>query len=118
MRAILLCSRVAFLDGIDSHSIVLGAFLIADTMHLADTVLKPIFSAGLFGAPTFGPLGERFVSKRMLVLAAVTFGVFTFLTAYVQSCPMLLLTCFLSGGGQAGAPPCFIGIASEYAPLR
>ncbi len=120
--AIMLCSLVAFLDGIDSQSIALGAPLIADTMHLARTVLGLIFSAGLFGAMigalTFGPLGDRFGRKRMLILAAVIFGVFTFLTAYVQSYPMLLLARFAAGLGLGGATPCFIALASEYAPLR
>ena len=119
---ILLCSLVAFLDGADSQSIAIAGPIIAGLLGLTRAALGPIFSAGLLGAMigalTFGPLGDRFGRKRMLILATVIFGVFTLLTAYAFSYESLLLTRFLAGLGLGGATPCFIALATEYAPKR
>ena len=120
--AIVLCSLVAFLDGIDSQSIAVAAPLIADKLGLARGALGPIFSAALLGAAigalTFGPLGDRFGRKRCLVAAAVIFGVFTLLTSQASSYNGLLAVRFAAGIGLGGATPCFIALASEYAPQR
>ena len=120
--AIILCSLVAFLDGLDSQSIAVAAPLIADKLSLAKTALGPIFSAALLGAMigalTFGPLGDRFGRKRCLIVAAIIFGIGTLLTARADSYNGLLAVRFVSGIGLGGATPCFIALASEYAPQR
>src|ERR1700683_2437412 len=85
--AIILCSLVAFLDGLDSQSIAVAAPLIAEKLGLARTALGPIFSAALLGAMSgalpSGPLGDHSVRKRCLIAAAVIFGVCTLLTTRV-----------------------------------
>lgn len=122
VRAIVLCSLVAFLDGIDSQSIAIAAPIIADNLNISRAALGPAFSAGLLGAMigalTFGPLGDRFGRKRMLAVAAVLFGIFTIATAYVTSYQNLIAIRFLAGIGLGGATPCFISLATEYAPKR
>jgi AAHS family 4-hydroxybenzoate transporter-like MFS transporter len=50
MRAIALCSLVAFLDGLDSQAVAVAAPAIADTIGLPRAALEPIFSVGLLGA--------------------------------------------------------------------
>ena len=120
VRAIALCALVAFLDGLDSQSIAVAAPIIADTIGLQRSALGSIFSAGVLGAMlgalTFGPLGDRFGRKRVLVAAAVIFGVFTIFTAWSGSHASLLATRFLAGIGLGGAVPCYIALSSEYAP--
>jgi MFS transporter, AAHS family, 4-hydroxybenzoate transporter len=120
--AIVLCALVAFLDGLDSQSIAVAAPLMAEQLGLARTALGPIFSAALLGAMigalTFGPLGDRFGRKRCLIAAAILFGVCTILTASVASFNALLAVRFVAGIGLGGATPCFIALASEYAPQR
>lgn len=120
--AIVLCSLVAFLDGLDSQSIAVAAPIIAGNLNLARSALGPVFSAGLLGAMigalTFGPLADRFGRKRMLVAAAFLFGVFTILTAQANSLESLLAVRFAAGLGLGGATPCFISLAAEYAPKR
>jgi AAHS family 4-hydroxybenzoate transporter-like MFS transporter len=122
IQAIVLCSLVAFLDGLDSQSIAVAAPLIADRLSIGRAALGPIFSAAVLGAMigalTFGPLGDRFGRKRCLVAAAIIFGIFTLLTATADSYNMLLVVRFLAGIGLGGATPCFIALASEYAPQR
>src|ERR1700678_2016981 len=101
--AIVLCSLVAFLDGLDSQSIAVAAPLIAEKLGLARTALGPIFSAALLGAMigalTFGPLGDHFGRKRCLIAAAVIFGVCTLLTTRVASYEELLAVRFAAGIG-------------------
>ena len=122
VRAIALCSLVAFLDGLDSQTIAVAGPLIADSIGLQRAALGPVFSAGLLGAMlgalAFGPLGDRIGRKRVLVVSATVFGVFTILTAYCGSYSTVLAVRFLAGIGLGGAVPCFIALASEYAPQR
>lgn len=122
IMAITLCSSAAFLDGLDSQSIAVAAPIIVENFKLARTALGPIFSAallgGMLGALSFGLLGDRFGRKRILALAAAIFGVFTLLTAHVQSYEALLAVRFAAGIGLGGATPCFIALATEYAPRR
>ena len=120
--AIILCSLVAFLDGVDSQSIAVAAPIIAENLKLARAALGPIFAAALLGAAvgalTFGPLGDRFGRKRMLILATVIFGVFTIATPFANSYESLLALRLCAGIGLGGATPCFIALATEYAPAR
>ncbi len=117
-----LCALVALLDGIDTQSIGVAAPYIAEHMRMSMSGFGPIFAATLFGAMlgalTFGPLADRFGRKTMLVLATVTFAIFTFLTALASSFGTLVACRFLTGIGLGGATPCFIALTSEYAPLR
>ena len=71
-----LCALVAFLDGHRRPVIAVAAPIIVQKLEPdAKTALGPIFSSGLLGAMigalTFGPLGDRFGRKRMLLIAAV-----------------------------------------------
>ena len=120
VQVVVLCSMVAFLDGLDTTSIGVAAPLIADQMKLSPAQLGPLFSAALFGAMLgalgFGPLADRFGRKRMLLAATLMFGMFTIATSLAGSLRGLLLIRFLAGIGLGGAPPCFIALASEYAP--
>lgn len=120
--AIVLCALVAFLDGVDSQSIAVAAPIIAENLKLARSALGPIFSISLLGAAigalTFGPLGDRFGRKTMLVLATVIFGVFTLATPLAHTYDSLLAVRFAAGVGLGGATPCFIALASEFSPAR
>ncbi len=117
-----LCALVAFLDGLDSLSIAVGAPLIVAELGLPRAFVGPVLSASLLGATagamTFGPLGDRFGRKRMLVVATATFGALTVLTARAGSPAELLAVRFLAGLGLGGATPCFLALSAEFAPAR
>ncbi|PWT92174.1 MAG: hypothetical protein C5B56_02700 [Proteobacteria bacterium] len=120
--AIALCALVAFLDGVDTQSIAVAAPIIADNLKLTRAALGPMFSAALLGAAvgalTFGPLGDRFGRKRMLIVATLIFAVFTLATPLAGSYESLLAVRLAAGIGLGGATPCFIALASEFAPAR
>lgn len=122
VRVLILCGLVAVLDGIDTFSVGVAAPSIAAGLSVPLNSFGSVFSAALFGATlgafSFGPLADRFGRKTMLVVAVLTFAVFTFMTALAWSFPSLLAIRFLSGIGLGGATPCFLALASEYAPLR
>ncbi len=120
IRIVVLCAAVALLDGSNTTSIGVAAPLIADNLGLSLAHLGPIFSSAtlgaMFGALSFGPLADYFGRKRMLVIAIVVFGVFTAATARAETFQTLLIVRCLAGIGLGGAAPCFIALASEYAP--
>ena len=120
MRVSLLCGAVALLVGSDTTSIGAAAPLIVKDFALSQAYLGPVFSAAtagmMFGALSFGPLADRLGRKRMLVVAVIIFSLFTIATALANTFQALLLARFLAGIGLGGAVPCFITLASEYAP--
>lgn len=122
MLVIGLCSLVALLDGLDTQSIGVAAPLIAKQFGMERAQLAPVFSAALIGAAigalALGPLADRFGRKPFLILSALTFGVFTFLTALCPDFTTLLACRFAAGLGLGGALPCFVAMSSEFAPAR
>ena len=122
MAIIGLCSLVSLLDGLDTQSIGVAAPLIAKLFGMEKAQLAPIFSAALIGAAigalSFGPLADRFGRKSCLVVSALVFGVFTFLTAFCPDFKTLLACRFAAGLGLGGALPCFVAMSSEFAPAR
>ena len=122
IRIFILCALVAFLDGVDTQSIGVAAPFIADTLHLAKGQLGFVFSGALVGAMigalVLGASADRFGRKRVLIFSAVVFGIGTIATAFTHSLTSLLMWRVIAGVGLGGATPCFLSLASEYAPAR
>src|SRR5690242_4137447 len=94
LRILVLCGLVALLDGADTTSIAIAAAPIAGKLGVSMSDFGLIFSAGtlgaMLGAMALGPLADRFGRKRLLLIATVTFGVFTLLTAHADTYGQLL----------------------------
>lgn len=122
IAVVLLCGLVAMLDGADTTSIAIAAATIAGLLNFPMSAFGLVFAAGtlgaMLGAMTFGPLADRFGRKRLLIVATVLFGVFTFLIAHADSYSTLVLYRFLAGLGLGGATPCFLALVSEYVPRQ
>jgi AAHS family 4-hydroxybenzoate transporter-like MFS transporter len=122
ISVVLLCALVAILDGADTTSIAIAAATIARLLDVPMSAFGLVFAAGtlgaMLGAMTFGPLADRFGRKRLLIVATVLFGIFTFLIAHAGSYSTLVLYRFLAGLGLGGATPCFLALVSEYIPQR
>lgn len=118
----ILCGCVAFLDGLDSQSIAIAAPFIVDALGLQKAQLGVVFSSGLLGgvlsALALGALADRIGRKRVLVGATALFGVGTLATVFANSFASLIVWRVVAGIGLGGAVPCFLALASEYAPAR
>lgn len=122
LSIVVLCGLVALLDGADTTSIAIAAAAMASKLHLPMSDFGVIFAAGTLGAAlgamAFGPLADRFGRKRLLLIATVTFGAFTLLTAHADTYGQLMACRLLAGLGLGGATPCFVALVSEYVPSR
>ena len=59
----------------------------------------------MVGSIILGMLADRWGRKRALVTAAIIFGIFSVMTAYIRSLGQLALIRFLAGIGLGGATP-------------
>src|ERR1017187_9067473 len=122
IRVFVLCALVTLLDAIDSQSIGVAGPLIAKALNISPGYFWPAYSAGLFGATVgafaFGPVSDRFGRRPTLVFTTFLFGIFTCLTVFADSFPLLIVCRLIAGLGLGGATPCFITLAAEYAPER
>lgn len=119
---IAICFVIAFIDGLDTQAIGVTGPLIAADLHLAPGSLGPIFAASqwgaLIGAFLFGPCADRWGRRRFLFTTCALFSLLTLATAWATSFESLLVLRALTGLGIGGARPCFVALASEYAPRR
>ncbi len=120
IRVTILCALVALLDGVDTQSFAIAAPSIAQTFGMKVTQFGLVFSiahlGACVGAFTCGPLSDRIGRRWMLIGSTLTFAVFTILTALASSYDALLAMRFCAGLGLGGALPCFLSLASEFAP--
>jgi AAHS family 4-hydroxybenzoate transporter-like MFS transporter len=117
-----LCFLVTFLDGFDLTVIGVAIPKIGEFLHSKPGALGLAMSAGLVGAGlgsvVLGMLADHFGRKRMLVVSALIFGVFTFLTIFITGAGELALYRFIAGLGLGGTTPNALAFGAEYAPGR
>ena len=122
IRVFLFCALVALLDAVDSQAIGVAGPLMAAGLKMSAAAFAPAYSAGLLGAAigalAFGPVSDRLGRRPALLFTTALFGVFTVLTAFADSFPLLIVFRMIAGLGLGGATPCFITMAAEYAPQR
>ena len=120
IRVVLLCALVALLDGVDTQSFAIAAPSIAQTFGMKVTQFGLVFAiahlGACLGALVCGPLSDAFGRRRVLIATTLTFAAFTVATALASSYGMLLAMRFCAGLGLGGALPCFLTLASEFAP--
>lgn len=117
-----LCGAVALIDGFDTQAIAFVAPHIVNAWRLTPSAFGPVFGAGLLGsfagALIMGSLGDRIGRKPALLLSVSIFAAGSLITAFVSSVGVLIGMRLVTGFGLGGALPCFIALASEYAPKR
>ena len=113
---------VMLADGYDAQNIGFAAPVLTKAWAISKATFGPIFGAGLagllLGAAIFGPLGDRFGRKRMIVISALFLGVINLATMTSTSPELLLYFRFLAGLGVGGVLPNSIALISEYSPKR
>ena len=122
IRVFLLCFALAIFDGYDQLIIGYAAPSLVKLLHVDTAAMGPVFASVLLGAAIggllLGPLADRVGRKPILILSSLTFALFCGVTVLVTNVPQLLACRLLAGIGLGGATPCFVALASEYAPLR
>jgi AAHS family 4-hydroxybenzoate transporter-like MFS transporter len=122
IRVVALCALMIFLDGADTIMMGLVAPSLAATIGVGANSFGPVFGisqAGiLLGVLAFGPLGDRFGRKRLVIGATLLFAIFTLATVWARSFDELLALRFLTGIGLGGLAPNAVALTSEFAPKR
>lgn len=113
---------VAALDGLDAQLVAFAAPLLAPDLGLDRTALGPVFSAALLGmaggAVLFGPLGDRYGRRTMMVVCTGLFGLGTLATALAPDVRAVMILRLLTGLGLGGALPNAVTLVAETAPAR
>ncbi|TAK47217.1 MAG: MFS transporter [Xanthobacteraceae bacterium] len=119
---IALCGLTMIADGFDTQAISYAAPLIAKEWGLSQATLGPIFSSGLVGLMVgyliLPPLSDRFGHRPLIILGAVFFGIFTWLTVYAHGLIELMALRFLAGIGLGGVAPSAVAMTCDFSPRR
>jgi AAHS family 4-hydroxybenzoate transporter-like MFS transporter len=119
---LLTCFLIALLDGVDSQVISVTGPAMVSELGIGRAALGPIFSAapwgGLVGSMIFGPCADAWGRKRFLVACSLLCGVATLAMPFATTAAHLLVLRAVTGFGLGGAGPCFLALATEYAPRR
>lgn len=117
-----LCIAVALLDGFDVQIIAFTAPVLSRELGIAASRLGIVFSSGLAGMTCglllLGPIADRYGRKRTIQISVLLFGLFTLLTAWVDSFNQLLALRFTAGIGLGGALSNIVTLMTEFAPAR
>jgi AAHS family 4-hydroxybenzoate transporter-like MFS transporter len=110
------------LEGFEMQLIGYTAPAMAETMHVSKFTFGWLFAANNFGfmigALLLSSLGDRIGRKKMIVLGALLFGIFTLAIGYSPEFTAVLIFRLIAGIGLGGAVPNIIAITAEYAPTR
>jgi AAHS family 4-hydroxybenzoate transporter-like MFS transporter len=113
-----LCAGVVFMDGFDAQAIGYVAPTLSQAWHLAPGALGPVFGSGLFGimlgALVGGPLADYIGRKRVIIFAAIFFGICTLITAFAGNVQQLLMIRFITGVGLGAAMPNAIALVPAF----
>ena len=119
---IALCFIVALIEGFDLQAAGTAAAGLRQTFALDPKMMGWVFSAGIIGllpgAFFGGWIADRIGRKKILIGAVILFGVFSLLTAYVDSYSHLLLVRFMTGLGLGAALPNLIALCAEAVDER
>lgn len=121
-RLIILSWLITVFDGLDMMMVGFTAPYMRDELHLTDTMLGNVFSAGLLGMMLggffFSYLGDRIGRRKTIIAAAFAFGLLTVATAFARNYQELLVLRFVDGFAIGGMLPLAWALNIEFVPTR
>ncbi len=122
LRILATCFIVMLLDGFDMQILGLVVPALASAWGLTPQDLGLALTAGpigmVIGAASLGPVADRYGRKWPVVAAVTVFGLFTLLTARVQTPAALAMMRLVMGIGLGGVIPNVVALSAEYVPAR
>lgn len=116
-RALALAFLAAIIEGFDLQAAGVVVPKLAPVFDLGPQQIGLFFSSAtfglIFGALAGGRIADKWGRRAGLLLALLTFGVFSIATAFTTSFDQLLVMRFLTGVGLGGALPNLVNIAAE-----
>jgi MFS transporter, AAHS family, 4-hydroxybenzoate transporter len=121
-RVIVLSWLITAFDGLDQLMIGFTAPYMRDELHLTNTMIGYLVSAGLVGMTIGGFLftyvADRIGRRPMIIAAAFAFGILTAATAAASSYEALLFMRFINGIPIGGLIPLAWALNIEFVPRR
>jgi AAHS family 4-hydroxybenzoate transporter-like MFS transporter len=122
VQAVLLCTLVTLVEGIDLNLIPVLAPAIAKDWALPSGAFGAIFSSGpvglILGGLGIGWLADRIGRRNALIAAMVVMTLATIATAFTSSVTELLVCRILTGIGFGGVVPAAAALVSEFLPTK
>jgi AAHS family 4-hydroxybenzoate transporter-like MFS transporter len=122
LRVAVLCGLIQALDGYDLSAIGLAVPSLIKAWSMPPAAFTQAFalsSVGIMaGAMLAGPIADRYGRKPVLLLSVALFGLFSLLSAWAPSLPILVALRFFTGIGIGGAMPTTVALTSDYTPDR
>lgn len=119
VRVAALCGIVLFLEGYDLAAIGYAIPSLVDAWKIAATAFTPVLTGAnvglMVGSFAAGWPGDRAGRKPVLIGAVFAFGVFSFLSAFVQTTTQFTLLRFLTGVGLGAGLPLAVALGSDFA---
>jgi AAHS family 4-hydroxybenzoate transporter-like MFS transporter len=117
-----LCLLTVLIDGFDTQAAAFAGPLLKREFAGGSQALGMIFGmgmiGGLLGAWLFGPLGDRFGRKPLIIAALAIISLGSVAGGMAGSAFELALLRLFTGFGLGGAVPNVIALVAEYAPPR
>jgi AAHS family 4-hydroxybenzoate transporter-like MFS transporter len=121
-RVIVLSWLITAFDGLDQLMIGFTAPYMRDELHLSNTMIGYLVSAGLVGMTIGGFLftyvADRVGRRPMIITAAFAFGILTAATSAASSYEALLFMRFINGIPIGGLIPLAWALNIEFVPRR
>ncbi len=115
-----ICFFIVLIDGLDTQAAAFAAPLLAHEFAASKALLGPVFGASLFGSLigglVFGPLGDRWGRKYLILAMTAIIAAGSLATAAASSLEAVAMTRFVTGIGLGGAIPNLIALSAEYSP--